>query len=82
MTAAYNGFEDIVRMLLDRGADPLAKNDVSFILLVSCYIICMFICALSDNHTLEFDNKVMLVLFNFRFDRLVKPLQVLLLVIQ
>ena len=32
MTAAYNGFEDIVRMLLDRGADPLAKNDVSFIL--------------------------------------------------
>jgi hypothetical protein len=39
MKAALSGHEDIVRMLLDAGADPSPADEVS-----SCVCVCMCMC--------------------------------------
>jgi ankyrin repeat protein len=41
MKAAENGHKDIVRMLLDAGADPSPADRVS-----SCVCVCVYVCAL------------------------------------
>jgi hypothetical protein len=44
MRAAGNGHEDIVRMLLDAGADASTANKVSSCVCV-CVCVCVFVCA-------------------------------------